>query len=198
MSGTCTSIPSTRFPYGPFKGRLVMEQVYEPDWATEDRIRYTCQVADILVDITPDTVSPSIQTVPLALRPKVTTDEDVALFTEGLLRVVAHLVDVERRTGRVKLALEPEPFRFLETADETVRYFQEHIYSAEGSARLARLTGLPPSEVSGLVRRHLGIVFDICHQSVDFEDIAVSLRLLYGGWIRSSSCRRLRRSGYPR
>ena len=31
-----------------------MEQVYEPDWATEDRVRYTCQVADILAEITPD------------------------------------------------------------------------------------------------------------------------------------------------
>ena len=30
----------------------------------------------------------------------------------------------------------------------------------------------------GLVRRHLGVVFDICHQSVQFEDIAASLRLL--------------------
>src|SRR5262245_36929577 len=25
------------FPYGPFKGRAVMEQVYEPDWTTEER-----------------------------------------------------------------------------------------------------------------------------------------------------------------
>ena len=42
------------FPYGPFKGRAVMEQVYEPDWSTEDRVRYTCQVADILAEVTPD------------------------------------------------------------------------------------------------------------------------------------------------
>src|SRR6185437_12229204 len=27
------------FPYGPFKGRGVMEDVYEPDWSTEDRVR---------------------------------------------------------------------------------------------------------------------------------------------------------------
>src|SRR5262249_13253478 len=33
-------------------------------------------------------------------------------------------------------------------------------------------------EVAGLVRRHLGVVFDICHQSVQYEDIAESLRLL--------------------
>jgi hypothetical protein len=167
------------FPYGPFKGREVMEQVYEPDWSTEDRVRYTCQVADILAEITPASVAPSIQTAPLAFRPKVTTKQDVDLLTENLLRVVAHLVEVERSTGhRVKLALEPEPYCFLETTEETLRYFQDRVWSADGLARLARLTGLPASEVVGLVRRHLGVVFDICHQSVQFEDIAASLRLL--------------------
>jgi hypothetical protein len=172
------------FPYGPFKGRIVMEDVYEPDWATEERVTYTCQVADILAEITPDTVSPSIQTAPLAFRPKVTTEADVARLTENLLRVVAHLIDLEGKTGRrVKLALEPEPYCFLETTDETVRYFQEHVYSTQGTARLASLTGLPASEVNGLVRRHLGVVFDICHQSVEFEDIAASLHLLYAAGV---------------
>jgi hypothetical protein len=168
------------FPYGPFKGRIVMEQVYEPDWSTEDRVRYTTQVADILAEITPASVAPSIQSAPLAFRPKVTRAEDVDLLTENLLRVVAHLIALERRTGRrVKLALEPEPYCFLETTEETVRYFREHIWSAAGTRRLTRLTGLPASEVAGLVRRHLGVVFDICHQSVQFEDIAASLRLLH-------------------
>jgi hypothetical protein len=161
-----------------------MEQVYEPDWATEDRVRYTCQVADILAEVTPDTVNPSIQTAPLAFRPKVTTADDVDALTENLMRVVAHLIELERRTGRrVKLALEPEPYCFLETTEETVRYFQDHVWSSAGTDRLTRLTGLPASEVVGLVRRHLGVVFDICHQSVEFEDIAASLRLLHAAGV---------------
>jgi hypothetical protein len=172
------------FPYGPFKGRVVMEQVYEPDWATEDRVGYTCQVADILAEITPESVAPSIQTAPLAFRPKVTTPDDVDGLTENLLRVVAHLVELEDRTGRrVKLALEPEPYCFLETTEETVRYFQEHVWSEAGTDRLARLTGRASSEVVGLVRRHLGVVFDICHQSVQFEDIAASLHLLHAAGV---------------
>jgi hypothetical protein len=172
------------FPYGPFKGRVVMEQVYEPDWATEDRVAYTCQVADILAEVAPDHVSPSIQTAPLAFRPNVSTAEQVDDLTENLLRVVAHLISLERRTGRrVKLALEPEPFCFLETTEETISYFQEHVYSGDGTARLMRLTGLPASEVDGLVRRHLGLVFDICHQSVQFEDIGAALRSIYAAGI---------------
>jgi hypothetical protein len=172
------------FPYGPFKNRVVMEDVYEPDWATDDRVAYTGQVADILAELAPDHVSPSIQTAPLAFRPKVTTEADIEALTENLAAVVAHLVALEARTGRrVKLALEPEPFCFLETTEETVRYFQDRLYSPAGTARLARLTGLPASEVVGLWRRHLGVVFDICHQSVQFEDIAESLGLLYDAGI---------------
>ena len=167
------------FPYGPFKGRVVMTDVYEPDWATEDRIRYTCAVADVLAEVAPAWVSPSIQTAPLAFRPKVTSDGDVAALTRNLLRVVAHLVDLERRTGRrVKLALEPEPACFLETTDETIRYFQDRVWSAAAVDELGRLADLPASDAVGALRRHLGVVFDICHQSVQFEDIAVSLEAL--------------------
>lgn len=172
------------FPYGPFKGREVMEDVYEPDWTTEERTRYTMDVADVLVDITEPGVEPSIQSAPLAFRPKVSGPDYVDAFTHNLLRVVAHLVDLERRAGRrIKLALEPEPYCFLETTEETVRYFEEHVYSAAGSRQLSALTGLPVSEVQGLVRRHLGVVFDIGHQSVAFEDIATSLEQLVAAGI---------------
>lgn len=172
------------FPHGPFKGRSVMEQVYEPDWTTEDRTRYTMGVADVLVDITEPDVEPSIQTAPLAFRPKVTGPTYVKGFTENLLRTVAHLAQVERRTGRlVKLALEPEPFCFLETTDETVRYFQDHIYSTAGTQRLAALADCPVSEAIGIARRHLGVVFDIGHQSVEFEDVPAALSSLVAAGI---------------
>ncbi|MGN6606736.1 MAG: metabolite traffic protein EboE [Jatrophihabitans sp.] len=164
------------FPYGPFKNRVVMEHVYEPDWSTEDRVTYTTQVAAILAEITPPHVAPSIQTAPLAFKPTVTTDADLDRLTHNLLRVVADLIAVEARTGRrIKLALEPEPACVLETTDETITYFRDHIWSARGLRTLAELSGLPAAEVTGLVRRHLGVVFDICHQSVEFEDIAASL-----------------------
>ncbi|GAB2756911.1 metabolite traffic protein EboE [Sinomonas soli] len=167
------------FPYGPFKGGSVMERVYEPDWTTDDRVAYTNQVADILAEIAPADISPSIQTAPLAFRPKVSDDGYVVQFTTNLLRVVAHLVEVERGTGRrVKLALEPEPACYLETTEETIRYFKDRLYTREGVAEFARLASVPISEAEGLLRRHLGVVFDIGHQSVGFENIADSLNAL--------------------
>src|SRR5437773_2011432 len=88
----------------------------------------------------------------------------LAAPTEHVLRVVAHLIQIQNRTGRlVTLAIEPEPHCFLETTDETVDYFTKHLYSGAAATRLAKLSALPISEANGALRRHLGIVFDIGH-----------------------------------
>src|SRR5579871_6851067 len=49
------------FPYGAFKGERVKELVYEPDWRTDNRAEYTMKVAEILADVAPAFVNPSIQ-----------------------------------------------------------------------------------------------------------------------------------------
>lgn len=164
------------FPYGPFKGGLVMERVYEPDWTTRDRVDYTNSIADILAEISPAGVNPSIQTAPLAFKPNVSGDEYVQTFTHNLYLVVKHLLELEQRTGRrVKLAIEPEPACYLETTDETIAFFKERIYAPTAITEFARVAGIPISEAEGAVRRYLGIVFDIGHQSVGFENITYSL-----------------------
>ena len=167
------------FPYGAFKDTIVKEQVYEPDWRSEERTQYTINVADILADIAPEGLAPSIQSAPLGFKPRVTGPDVVASYTEHVLRVVAHLVGIEARTGKtVTLALEPEPHCFLETTDETIDYFTNHLYSGRSAERLAKLANIPISEAIGALRRHLGVVFDIGHQAVGFEDIPVSLQKL--------------------
>ena len=167
------------FPYGAFKGTLVKEQVYEPDWRSEERTRYTMNVADVLADVCPADVAPSIQSAPLGFKPRVTGDDVVASFTDHVLRVAAHLVELEARSGRtVTLALEPEPYCFLETTDETVDYFTRHLYSGAAAEALARFAHIPISEAHIALRRHVGVVFDICHQAVEFENITESLQKL--------------------
>ena len=167
------------FPYGPFKGQEVKEAVYEPDWSTPARTQYTMNVARILAMVVPDGVEPTIQTAPLAFKPKVVDDAYVATFSDNVLRVVAFLMELEGETGvRVKLALEPEPYCYLETIDETIDFFVERMFTGQAAIRVAELSGQPVSEAIQGIRRHLGVVFDICHQSVEFEDIADDLRRL--------------------
>jgi hypothetical protein len=167
------------FVYGHFKGAAVKEQVYEPDWRSEERTQYTINVADVLADVCPPGSAPSIQTAPLGFKARVTGADVVASYTENVLRVVAHLIALEAKTGRiVQLALEPEPFCFLETTDETVAYFKDHIFTGQAAERLAKLAHIPVAEAIGALRRHLGIVYDICHQAVEYEDITASLQKL--------------------
>ena len=167
------------FPYGPFKGRIVKEDVYEPDWTTDERTNYTIEISNILAEVTDISVEPTIQTAPLAFRPKATASEYIDKFNENIYRVIAHLMNLEKRTGhRVKLAVEPEPFCYLETIPETVEWFKNHIYTLHAAERIAKYSGEPLAEVFSGVRRHLGIVLDICHQSVEFEDIGDDIRQL--------------------
>jgi hypothetical protein len=172
------------FPYGPFKNQIVKEQVYEPDWRSEERTQYTINVATILADVAPMGISPSIQSAPLGFKPKVTGKAIVDSYTEHVMRVAAELIKLEQRTGRtVTLALEPEPFCFLETTDETVDYFTNHLYTGKSAEMLAKLSGLPISEAIVAQRRFIGTVFDICHQAVVYEDITVSLQKLVNAGI---------------
>ncbi|MDA8901869.1 metabolite traffic protein EboE [Aquiluna sp.] len=172
------------FPYGPFKGQRVMERVYEPDWTTNQRVEYTKAIADILVDITDADTSPSIQTAPLAFAPNVSDENYISRFTTSVFEVLAHLYHLEARTGRrVKLSIEPEPACYLETTDETVAFFTERMYAPAGVAELANIAQIPLSEAEGAIKRYLGIVFDIGHQSVGFEDIPQSLEKLVNAGI---------------
>ncbi|HEY8583987.1 MAG TPA: metabolite traffic protein EboE [Capillimicrobium sp.] len=164
------------FPYGPFKNTVVKEQVYEPDWRSEERTRYTMDVATILADVCEEGSSPSIQSPPLGFKPNVTGPEVVASYAEHVLRVTARLVELEQTTGRcVTLALEPEPYCFLETTDEAVAFFTEHLWTGAAARRLGELSGLPVSEAIAALRRHVGVVFDTCHQALEYEDIGASL-----------------------
>src|SRR5262245_66558641 len=74
------------------------------------------------------------------------------------------------------LALDPQPYCFHETTDETVDYFTRHLYSGTAAEALARLAHIPISEAHVALRRHVGVVFDIYHQAVEFENIAESLQ----------------------
>ena len=58
-----------RLPYGPFKGGIVKERVYEPDWRSEERTQYTINVAEVLGDVAPVGTAPSIQSARSASSP---------------------------------------------------------------------------------------------------------------------------------
>lgn len=167
------------FPFGPFKNQIVKEQVYEPDWRGEERARYTMHVADILADVAAPNVNPSIQSPPLGFKPRVTGPDVVEAYAANIRRLAVHLHRLRERTGRtVTLAVEPEPYCFLETTDETVDFFTRVLRSEQSLTALGRDLGTNAEEARTILRRHVGTVYDICHQAVEFENIGVSLQKL--------------------
>ena len=167
------------FPYGAFKGKIVKEDVYEPDWRTDARAVYTMEVANILAEVTNEGIDPTIQSPPLAFKPNIQNDKHVQELTHQVLRVVAHLISLHKSTGRkVRLCLEPEPYCYLETTEEAIEYFKNHLYSASAIDSIVAQAGISRASAEEALHEHLGMVYDICHQAVEFEDIGGSLQAL--------------------
>jgi len=157
------------FPYGAFHGRAVKEDAYKPDWSDPARLAYTDLLADILSELLPAGQEGSVSTVPCTFKPW--APGRIAAIVEHLIRHVAHLVGITARTGQtISLALEPEPYCYLETIEETTAFFKERLFSRDGIARLAALTGLGGAGAEAAMRRHIGVCYDVCHAAVEFED----------------------------
>jgi sugar phosphate isomerase/epimerase len=161
------------FPYGPFHGVRVKEDVYLPDWRDEERLRYTNASADYLAEILPEGMPGSVSTAPGAFKTNVASLETVAEMADRFIRHAAHLVELERRTGRsVALAVEPEPSCFLETTTEAIAFFKDYLFSRAAAERLLELTDVAPGEAESALRKHLGLCLDLCHAAVEYEEPA--------------------------
>jgi sugar phosphate isomerase/epimerase len=177
----CYAFTLNGFPYGPFHGRPVKEQVYQPDWRHAARLTYSDRLADLLAVLLPDEagLAGSVSTVPGTFKPLAAAPGAVEEIARNLLRHVAHLVQIERETGRtIALALEPEPYCFLETIEETVEFFEQHLLRRPALRQLTDLAGLAGGAAEGVLRPHLGVCYDVCHAAVEYEDAAGSLQAL--------------------
>jgi len=162
------------FPYGPFHGTRVKEDVYQPDWLAPERLTFTDRTAEILAKLLPERLIGSISTVPGTFKAVAAARPDAPrVMADAMARHAATLVTLQRRTGReIVLALEPEPCCFLETIEEAVAFFRDHLHTDTSAAIVAQATGLSISQAHAALRRHLGLCYDICHGAVEYEDPA--------------------------
>jgi sugar phosphate isomerase/epimerase len=162
------------FPYGRFHGTRVKQEVYQPDWRSEKRVRYTNALADLMAELAAEGEMISLSTVPGTFKPLAVGAE--ALIADNILQSVANLIALEARTGvTVALAIEPEPACFLETIAESVDFFANHLFSPSAAARVAELAELSTDAAAAALPRHLGLCYDVCHAAVEYEDPAASI-----------------------
>jgi sugar phosphate isomerase/epimerase len=155
------------FPFGDFHSERVKENVYLPDWTTPGRLAYTTDCAAVLARLLPPGVNGSISTMPLGFRGFHHPAEFTHACAERLVECARRLAEIRERDGKlVRLAIEPEPFCVVETTPEAVDFFKLLWRTADSMG------------AADAVRTHVGLCFDVCHQAVEFEDVAESIRLL--------------------
>ena len=165
------------FPYGPFHATAVKENAYLPDWTTPERLSYTCDLANLMAELAPPGEALSLSTVPGTFKPWAAGRE--AEMAANLIAAAAHMARIEADTGvRISLAIEPEPFCFLETIEEAVSFFRDHLFTDAAVRTFADAAGLVTSEAADAVPRHLGLCYDVCHAAVEYEDAAGSVATL--------------------
>lgn len=161
------------FPYGNFHSERVKEEVYRPDWSEPARLDYTRDCAKVLAELMPEGVEGSISTVPLGFKQMPHDEDFLDRCIDNLLQLARGLDDLHDETGRVvRLAVEPEPLCVLETTDETLRFFERLRQRAADAA------------AGEIVDRHIGVCYDVCHQSVEFEDAKESIGRLHAAGVR--------------
>jgi sugar phosphate isomerase/epimerase len=102
------------FPYRGFHDDVVKLRVYEPDWTTPERLRFTTDCATALAALLPEGEAGSISTLPLGWR------------TGWGAELAEHLRALEEATGRtVRVGIEPEPGCILDTVADVTRWLGE-------------------------------------------------------------------------
>ncbi len=169
-----TTYTFNAFPYGNFHDARVKENVYLPDWTRDSRVQYTLDCARVLARLLPPDIEwGSLSTVPLGFKEFEHPVDFRDQCAQRLVDLAQSLSRLHDETGRtIRLAVEPEPFCVLETTDETLDFFQ----------RLRKLAA--DRNLLDEVYDFIGVCYDVCHQAVEFEDVAASIDLLVENDIR--------------
>lgn len=161
------------FPYGSFHRQRVKDLVYAPDWRTEERVRYTRILIQILAKLLPEGMDGGISTSPLSYKPWLSSfsarEDALRSGSRNLAWVAYELAKINKEEGKeLHLDIEPEPDCLLENSSETIDFFNNQLFPV-GSAFLSDKFDLAPDEAGELIRNHIRICYDTCHFAVEYE-----------------------------
>ena len=160
------------FPYGPFHGARVKEAVYTPDWTTPERLAYTCQLFDLLSELSPPGMAGSVSTLPGSFKAFIHRPEQRQVIRDQLWRCVEHIARLSQTSGRpLHLGLEPEPLCLWENTRETVEFFTQMRQDRPPDDRLDQF---------------LGVNYDTCHLAVEYEEPRAALGRLREAGVKIS------------
>ncbi len=162
------------FPYGGFHRQVVKEQVYAPDWSTQERANYTLNLAHILASLLPQGLDGGISTLPLSYKPWWVKDQ--ATFETVLKKsclniasVVVEMIRIYEETGKIlHIDLEPEPDGLIENTSEIIDFYQNWLLPIGGNY-LSEKLNIEQNLAETKLLEHVRICYDTCHFSVEYE-----------------------------
>jgi hypothetical protein len=157
------------FPYGAFHGTRVKENVYKPDWTKKNRLYYTRNLFQILVELLEPGQEGSVSTLPGSFK---SFEADEKVIIQHLLELADEIEDISmERKIDLHLGLEPEPLGYFENTEETIAFF-ERLFLASNNPEM--------------VKRRIGVNYDTCHFSLEYNDCEDSLNRFHAAGIRIS------------
>ena len=143
-------------PVRSFRQAPVRELVYEPDWASPERLAYTNLLFDLLARLLPEGITGNVATLPGSYKVFHVHADQLRAIRNMLWHCLEHIARVSEQTGRnLCLSLEPEPLCLLESSGETIQFFDRMRAEHPRDPRLAE---------------HLSVNYDTCHFAVEFEE----------------------------
>ena len=160
------------FPYGNFHGSPVKEEVYRPDWTTNERLNYTLALFTILEQLLESGEEGSVSTLPGSFKEFVPNHVIPEVMIKNLNTCA---LEIEKLAGPknldLHLGMEPEPLGLFETTPETISFFDHLFLQADDPE---------------ITRKRIGVNYDCCHLAVEFEDAHEGLDSLVNHRIRLS------------
>lgn len=162
------------FPFGQFHFDVVKDKVHAPDWTDPDRLAYTKRLFQILAELLPEGMDGGVSTSPLSYRhwheDESALDKAKATSLFHLSNLIVFLSGLKKTTGKsLHLDMEPEPDGILETSEEFVDFFQNHVLR-EGISQVQQQLKCTEAEAELAIREHFQLCYDVCHFAVGYEN----------------------------
>jgi len=176
------------FPYGSFHRSIVKDKVYAPDWGQSDRLDYTLNLIKILSKLLPEHVDGGISTSPISYKYWDKSNDEEKILIEKACRQLAEVAyqmhEIMVEYGKeLHLDIEPEPDCLIENSDETIHFFNNHLWII-GREYLVDKKGLNDYEAIEVIKNHIRVCYDTCHFAVEFEEPEIAIKKLTNAGIR--------------
>lgn len=135
------------FPYGTFHQTAVKTAVYTPDWATQERLDYSVNVAKLIAHLLPENGTGSLSTLPAGYHGM--SQDRLEQTAKNLKACADQLAIIKQETGKhVNLAIEMEPDCQWESPRQFAQFYLKYLADSKN------------------VRSHVGVCYDTCHQEL--------------------------------